>query len=130
MKVLLFDTNSLLRFLLNDIQEQADKTAQMVLKAKKGKAKIIIPQIVIFEIYFALEKFYKLTKEEIINQLEPMILASYFSIEEQDLFIEAIKLFKENNLDLVDCFLFAKGKSQGFELFTFDKKLKNLYKKL
>lgn len=128
MKSIIFDTNVLLRFLLNDIPVQAKKTERAVEKAKKGKQKIIIPQIVIFEIYFGLEKYYKLSKNEIIEKIEPLISAIYFTIQDQQIFKDSLELFKNNNIDFVDCFLVLKSKEYDAELFTFDKKLKKLGK--
>lgn len=130
MRAVLFDTNTFLRFLLNDIAEQANATAAIVQKAKRKELTINVPQIVIFEIYFALDKYYKLKKDEIVDKLRLIVSTEYFHVQDQKIFNKAIALFRDRNIDLVDCFLLYKAEKEGTDLFTFDKTLKNLSKKL
>ena len=37
-----------------------------------------------------------------------------------------IETYAENNLDFVDCILYAYKCTKGYDVFTFDKKLKKL----
>lgn len=48
------DTNPLLRLILDDNLEQVTVVEKLLIKAKNKKVSIIIPQVVIFEINFAL----------------------------------------------------------------------------
>lgn len=123
MTAFILDTNSLLRFLLNDIPKQADKVEDLVLKARNGEFEISIPQIVIFEISFTLGKYYLSPKSEIINKLVTILGANEFIIQDREVFNTAVEIFKSKNLDFVDCFLIAYTKLHGAKLFTFDRKL-------
>lgn len=129
MRSIIIDTNGFLRALLNDIPEQAEKIKQLIKQAKKGQITIIVPQIVLFEIDFALEKYYKQNKQEVIEKLKSLLSASYFVIESRDIFQKALLFYSENNISFVDCFLLARAKLEEAELFTFDQKLVSLYKK-
>lgn len=129
MRSIIIDTNGFLRALLNDIPEQAEKIKQLIKQAKKGQITIIVPQIVLFEIDFALEKYYKQNKQEVIEKLKSLLSASYFVIESRDIFQKALLFYSENNISFVDCFLLARAKLEEAELFTFDQELLSLYKK-
>lgn len=125
MKQYLLDTNPLLRFLLNDITEQSNKVAELLNKAKTGKVKLSIAQIVIFEITFVLEKYYHFPKEKIVDGLGTLLATSYLEIQDRTAFQEALEFFKGQNLDFVDCFLVCKAKESNATIFTFDKNLAN-----
>lgn len=122
----IIDTNGFLRVLLNDIPEQANQVELILKKAKKKKIKIIVPQIIIFEIDYTLRKFYKLEKEEVINKIKVILSSNALQIESKELFSRAILLYEKNNVSLVDCFIFAIAEAENAKLFTFDKKLKKL----
>ncbi|OGH10449.1 MAG: hypothetical protein A2857_00035 [Candidatus Levybacteria bacterium RIFCSPHIGHO2_01_FULL_36_15] len=126
MKSVILDTNGFLRLLLNDNPEQADKVENLIKKAEAGQVNILVPQIIIFEINFILEKYYLLEKEEILEKLKSLASASYFVVESRDIFIRAFSLYKQNNVSLVDCFLVAKAFLEKAKLFTFDQKLHEL----
>ena len=123
---IIFDTNPFLRLLLNDLPKQADEVEKIITKAKGAEITIIVPQIVIFEIHFALDKYYKLKKSKIINKLELVINADYINLQDKNIFREAISLYKQYNLDLVDCFLLAKAQLENAQIFTFDKEIQKI----
>lgn len=124
---LLIDTNALLRFLLNDIPQQADQVEAIITHAKKGKLLIIILPIILFEIEYTLRKFYKKQKEEVVEKLESLLSAPFFSIQSKNIFNQAIEIYKQNTISFVDSFFLAQSLTDGIELFTFDKKLQRLF---
>lgn len=126
MKAVIVDTNAFLRLLLNDIPHQADRVEHLIRQAKKEEIKIIVPQIVLFEIDFILRKYYKFEKQEVIGKLKSLLSANYFVIESVNIFQNALILYKENNVSLADCFLVSTAEAEGADLFTFDQKLKKL----
>lgn len=126
MKSLILDTNAFLRFLLNDIPGQANEVGKLFIRAKAKEIEITIPQIVIFEIEFALDKYYKFPKGEVINKLGVLLATPYLKIQDADIFQEALTIFKSRNIDFVDCFLVSNAKVKNLSLFTFDEDLKKL----
>lgn len=121
---LVVDTNVLLRFLLNDIPSQVSQFEQKIEQAKQGKVRLFIPQIVIFEIDFALTRSYGFNKEKVAKNLKKFVSLNYLEVDGRDIFIEALKLYEEKNFSLPDCFVKAYAQLIGFKLFTFDKNLK------
>lgn len=126
MRKIIVDTNAFLRFLLNDIPAQKITVEKLFIQAKEKNLKIIVPQIVLFEIEFVCRKYYNFSKEEIVDKLKSLVSVSYFKIQNKEIFKRAIQLFNTENLSLVDCFLLSYAKQKEAEIFTFDKTLKTL----
>lgn len=125
-KKLIIDTNGYLRLFINDIPEQADIIEKLLIQAKKSIIEVLLPQIIVFEIHFALEKYYHFNKNEVIEKLESLVSTDYIQVESRKTFIEAINIYKNSNTSFVDCFLFSKKILEKADLFTFDKKLKKI----
>ncbi len=126
MTELVLDTNILLRFLLKDIPSQYDLAVKKIKQARKEKIKLIVPQIVIFEITYALIKGYGFEKDKVVKALKGLIFSKDLVVDDREIFTEALKMFKEKNLSLVDCFLYTYAKRIGTEVFTFDKALQKI----
>ena len=122
----LVDANSFLRFLLNDVPRQKKGVEQLLRKAEKSQVILNVPQIVIFEINFALRKYYGFSKEDIVDKLQTIIETPFLKIEDSLIFREALKIYSQKNISLTDCFLYVKAKEKGQRVFTFDKNLQKL----
>lgn len=117
------DTNILLRFLLKDNIDQFNTAREILTKAKEDKLELIIPQIVMFEIIYALDKYYGFPKEKITDALTTIISTKNIKIQDQSAFKKALALFGVYNISFVDCFLTAYSAENSAKLFTFDKGL-------
>lgn len=126
MKHYLLDTNVILRFILDDVPEQKKSVEIFFQKAKNNQVRLSIPQIVIFELDFILEKYYLIEKEVRITILKTLVSTSYFIIESNDVFLAALPLYLAESIRFVDAFLYTKSTLEEAELFTFDKKLKHI----
>ena len=123
MKSVLPDTNFFLRYLLDDVPSQVKIAEKLFTDAKNDKIKLRVPQIIIFEIHFALIKYYLFPKNEVLDKLENVVSTDYFLIEDRDVFLKAIDIHREKNISFVDSFLKALCESKNFKLLSFDKKL-------
>lgn len=126
MNSIIIDTNGFLRLLLNDIPDQAEKVEQRIKQAKNKHTKIIVPDIILFEINFILNKYYNIGKKEVIEKLKSLVSTPYFLIESKDIFSKALAIYSMNNISLVDSFLLSKAEIEQAELFTFDQQLQRL----
>lgn len=120
------DTNIVLRFFLKDSQEQYKRVEALFKKAKLGKVDLIVIPQIIFEINYVLGGVYKLKKTEIIKLIKSFLAWEYVEIREKQSLGEAIWLYQNKNVDLIDCFLFALAKNNKAEVFSFDKDFKKL----
>ena len=118
-KKTILDANAILRYVLDDVKEQAD----IVENALKTKEVLILPEV-LAEVIYVMTKYYNLpndtTAEYICAFLDDAGCVS-------DLLINAVKLFGKENIDFVDCLL--SEHSTDYEILTFDKKLLKLIKR-
>lgn len=121
---IILDTNSIIRFLLDDVHEQYIIVSR---KIKDNKCFTILP--VIQETVYVFEMFYKIERKNIKNKLLKLI--DLVSIDDEDILINALNYYDNKpKLDFVDCILCAYKDNRNIGIFTFDKKLNNvLYKK-
>lgn len=122
------DTNVFLRLILNDVPKQADKAEKLLKQAKAHKINLTVPQIIIFEIEYALTKYYGFPKDQVIDKLTSIVSAKYLTCQNREIFNKAIELYKGINLSLVDCFLAAYADKIEGKTFSFDKNLNKLLK--
>ncbi|NLC08258.1 MAG: type II toxin-antitoxin system VapC family toxin [Syntrophomonadaceae bacterium] len=115
------DANIILRYLLNDTEELAVKALEIL-----ENNEVFVPNEVIAEIVYVLEKVYKVKNDEISDALKALF--EYGNIEADDLEVlnEALNLYGSRKLDFVDTLLYAYHKVKNYEVYTFDKKLNKL----
>ena len=128
MAQIIIDTNILLRYILRDIEGQYLISKKFFTQAKLKNIQLIVPQIVIFEIVFNLNKFYDFDKEQIIKTIEDLLSTNYLNVEDWEIFNMAVGIYENNSIDFVDCFIIAKAQISGPKIFSFDKDFKKLTK--
>ena len=116
------DANCLLRWLLDDIPEQAEMVTVLV---DSGES-VAVADAALIETIFVLEKIKKISRETI----EKAILAVFGKnsiICNRELFIEVLPIYTGHpKLSFVDCYLEVLARKTGtVPLLTFDKKLAN-----
>jgi predicted nucleic-acid-binding protein len=126
MRKIIVDTNVFLRFLLEDIPSQKKEAENLFRKAQKGSIEIIVPQIIIFEIEFISRKYYRFSVAEISSKIKSLLNAEYFQISERLLFLKSLEIYQSKNISFVDSFLVSFAELEGFEIFSFDKKLQKI----
>ena len=128
MKKYIADTNFYLRFILHDVESQARKVQESFRKAKSGEISIFFPDEVILEMEFVLRSFYKVSKGNIVASLISLIKLNYVDIENRQLWKEAIVIYRQKNINLIDIFLFLKACNSDSEVLSFDKDFSRLKK--
>ena len=111
----LIDTNVILRFVLNDNVEMAQRAAEVIALGVYTKPEIIA------EVVYVLKSVYSTPKDKIKSIIHG--LSDIVRIENSDCVVHAIDLFASTSLDFVDCLLVAYHSLNGEKVFTFDKKL-------
>ncbi|MBR6422846.1 PIN domain-containing protein [bacterium] len=109
------DTNVILRYLLNDIPEQADEAAKII-----GNGAISFPEI-IAEVVYVLVKLYSVPREKINEIVSPVI--DEIEFENADVVKAALYYYSHTKFDFVDSLLLARKQILNEDIFTFDKKL-------
>ena len=127
-KKLLLDTNVILRYLLRDNEEQYRRLEVIFESVRMGKRQAVITDGVFAECVYVLGKFYRVQKKEIVKQLETLFSYSGVRGGYNVNLLNALDLFKHNNIDIVDAILLEIAKSGDLEMLTFNKGIKRLLK--
>ena len=114
------DTNCLLRWLLDDIPEQAALVSSLV---NSGES-FFVADVALIETVFVLEKLKKISRETIEKAIMAVIENVSISCN-RELFVEILPVYtKYPKLSFVDCYLEALARKTGNSpLLTFDQKL-------
>ena len=118
----LVDANVILRYLLNDIPEQAESASSVI---RSGA--FTLPEIVA-EVIYVLVKLYNVPREEIKDIVSPVF--DEIQIENKDVVVKALATYSETKFDFVDSLLLSRKSLLGDEIFTFDKKLASRLKEI
>lgn len=124
------DTNVVIRYLTNDVPQQADRVKQRLLQAKEGKLNLAITSFTIVEILFILQSWYKLTKDEAVTKLQTFISPDWIKVEKKKAVLGAFEFYKEKNIDFVDLLNFSVAKEDKAKILSFDKDFDKLTPKL
>jgi len=63
--------------------------------------------IVLFQVIFVLKSFYKIPKENISNGLIELLKYKGITIKEKKIVQRALELWRDKNVEIVDCYLIA-----------------------
>ncbi len=117
------DTNILVRFLVGDDEIQSKKVYRLLKQAEAQNDTLFIPLLVILELIWVLESAYQISRKEIIESINDMLLMPIFKFECQSALQQFIHFAQNNNYDLSDLIIAYSAKEQGCEsVLTFDKK--------
>lgn len=120
------DTNTIVRYLVNDNPALYVKAKEFFDKVKNGGLKAVILESVIAECVYVLTKIYRVPRDRAAGSLIDVLrYKGIANVDRQEL-IRALSLFSEQGLDIVDCILYAKAAAGGDHLFTFDADLNKL----
>ena len=117
------DTNVLVRFLVRDDQEQADKVYELFKQTEVEKGTLHISNLVILELMWVLESAYQIERNDIISSLDKLILIPLFSFENHSALQGFLIDAPGSSYDLSDLLIAHTAKSCDADVvLTFDKK--------
>ena len=118
-----FDTNVLLRLLLNDITEQHAAVKKLL---NQTANRFAVADTAIIELVFVLDRYYGFSRLQTSEAIEGLINLKEIT-SNRALFEKALPLYIEHNgLSFEDCCLSVYAQLNNAEpLWTFDKKLAN-----
>lgn len=123
----LIDANVILRYLLKDDETLFKRASSLLEKVKVGEEAVIIPESVLAESVYVLQKVYKIEREVIAEKLRELFAYKGIANSDKKDLIDSILLFGQTRLSIVDCIVCSKSINQGLSLTTFDDELKKVY---
>ena len=126
MRQLIIDTNILARFLVGDNFDQLVKARKIFTQIESGEALGEISILVIDELIWVMEGFYKMKRNQYMMLLRTLLGFRGITIKEikREKFLEIISEFSESDLDFTDLYL-LRTKNKNQTIVSFDKKLLN-----
>ena len=115
--------NLLVRYLTEDDPQKAKAVDTLLNSAAKGELKILIPSIVIAELVWVLESFYKMTVDDITGLVEAILNTPGVDTQDKSVIKAALKLYRSKRIDLIDAWIIEFARAKGAKrIYTFDKK--------
>lgn len=119
----IFDTNIYLRFITGDNLRYGIEAKELFLRAQKGDYRIYLDELVLGEIVWTLQSFYKYSRE-IIRQNISKLLGSHSIINPRIRIMKrTLDRYSSSNLSYSDCWVYEISKTGNMKLETFDKDL-------
>lgn len=125
----IIDTNVIIRFLIWDSNDVLfERSVEIMNKIENEEIYVYLLESVVVECIYVLVKFYKIPKNDVINDLKQILYLNNVINENKNTLIEGLNIYSLNNIDFVDCLIEANAILQWYEIITFDKKINNLKK--
>ena len=119
--MLIIDANAILRYILDDNEDMARQVNGLI-----SGNKVTVRFEVIAEVIYVLEKVYSLPRSEIADGVKVFLSLSNIETETDEVLFLALETYAHKKIDFVDSLLYSFKVICGYDVFTFDKKLKAL----
>ena len=123
-KVVLPDTNVVLRYLLRDHEAHYAQASELFEAVREGKRQAVLLEGVLVECVYVLTKFYQVPRAEAAGKLQGLLQYKGIHNPDRQELLDALQRYAETRLDIVDCILLAKGSTEHTEVFSFDADLR------
>lgn len=116
------DANVILRFLTNDDHVKAEACAKLLEKVERNECRVWLPDLVLADMIWTLEKFYRTSKAEIAELLTPLVSLRGMHCSDKESVLRALSLYTRHNIDWTDAFVAAQIVSLGAEtIISYDR---------
>lgn len=117
------DTNLFLRYLTNDVPEQADAVERLLARAAAGDIALVTNAMTIAEIVWVLESFYEQPRDTVREHVLAIVNTPGLTVNNEALMLQAIVWYAAEGVDFIDAYnaawLLANGMTTAY---TFDRR--------
>jgi predicted nucleic-acid-binding protein len=118
------DTNVLVRYLVEDDEEQTKRAEALFRRASAKGETIFVSDVVLCEIVWVLESVYHVRRGEIADLLENLMRAKQVELGQADLAYRALEAYRAGKGDFADYVIRERALAAGCtSLATFEKQL-------
>ena len=116
------DANVILRFLTNDLPDQANQAASLLKKVENKQEQVFLPDIILADIIWILEGYYKQSREQVRDWIIAILSLPGLEFPSKKVAFNALDIYVENRIDWSDAFTAGQMIAQGItEIISFDK---------
>ena len=105
--IALLDTNVLIRFLTLDKDTNYRSLYNFFESLERGEMLVELKLIVLFQVIYVLKSFYRVPKGQVVSGLMDLLKYKGITIKEKKIAQRALELWREKNVEIVDCYLIA-----------------------
>jgi len=120
-KTCFLDANIFLRFLTGDDRRKAEACRRLVQRAVDGKLNLTTHPLILAEVVWVLESYYKLPRGEITKKLQMIMNTPNLTVADAHAFAQAVELYSDSKIDLADCFAAAVATQEDCTLVSYDR---------
>jgi predicted nucleic acid-binding protein len=123
MRELILDANVLVRFLVQDVPQQAKAARKLVEQAESGALLLVVDPMIIAETVYVLTSFYKKPREAVADALMAFVQSDGVSVAEESRLVDALRRFQRSSVDFADAWLAATAAETHREVASFGRDL-------
>ena len=117
------DTDLLVRYLTEDDPSKVNEVRRLLLKAAEGAIRLVVPSVVIAELVWVLQSFYKLERGEIVPLLNVILHTRGVEVSDKSIVSDAIAIYGNDTIDFMDAWIVAFAKAAEVRtIYTFNRK--------
>lgn len=98
------DTNLFLRYITNDLPDQADATERLFRRAEAGELRLVISVMVIAEVVWVLESYYDFPRGAIKEAIKAIIATPGLDVEQDEILLQGVVWYAEKKVDFIDAY--------------------------
>lgn len=103
----LLDTNVILRHALGDDPSHRKQARRLFEEAGEGSLRLLVPSLVIAQVVWTLESFYKAGREYIVGLLRALLATPGVTAIEPRVVRRCVEIYGAHNIEIVDAYLVA-----------------------
>ena len=116
------DANVILRYLTSDVPDQAKQAEELLKKVEEGNEDVFLPDIVLADIIWVLEGYYKQTREDIREWLTAILSLQGLTNSDKNVALNALDIYVDKRVDWSDAFIASQMLQRKItEIYSFDK---------
>ena len=117
------DTNILIRFLVNDDEQQAAIVHGLLNQYEERQESLFVPLLVTLELLWVLQAAYRVEREDIIDSVDDLMAMPVFEFDHQSAVRAFLTSARKSSCDLSDLLIAHSAAMAGCEsTYTFDRK--------
>lgn len=115
------DANIILRFLTDDDPIKAAACEALLLRVEAGQEEIYLPDLILADIIWTLEKYYRVDKNRIREMITPILAIKGLICSGKGRALSALATYTAKNIDWTDAFIAAEMADNGqAEIYSYD----------
>lgn len=116
------DANVILRYLTNDVLNQAEQAGELLARVEAGSEVVFLPDIILADIIWVLEGYYKQPRVLIREWVTTILSLQGLEFSDKNIALDALDIYVETGIDWSDAFVASQMQNRGImEIYSFDK---------